>query len=297
MRSRALRGGPAPSTSRSCEQLATETKSAARKEPRTTEGKLLGDLLRDYVKHLPQESKQKAQPEIAKFIRWVGDREATALLAAEVGEYSENYGARATTADAAERLGHVKNFLNYLRKQGHVDSNLAQHLRLRKGRTNGKSKNVTGKVVESIQLTKAGYSDLSKRLVQLQDERVRLASEIHRAAADKDVRENAPLEAARENQGLVMSRIREIETTLKQAVVIDDDGKDRSRVRVGSRVTLKEKASDRSVAYQLVEPNESSPLAGKISVVSPVGAAILGRAVVSVKTPKGTQTYVIEKTT
>ncbi len=280
--------------------MVTQTKAATKKAPGGGETKLLGDLLKVYVKDLKQEDKQKAQPEIAKFIRWVGDRGADTLMAAEVGEYSESFGSRATTVEAAERLSHVKNFLNYLRKRGHIEANLAPHLRLRKSRTSAsKVKSLSGKSVE-IKLTRAGHSDLTKRLAQLQDDRVRLASEIHKAAADKDVRENAPLEAARENQGMVAARIREIEATLKQSVVIDDDGKDRSRVRIGSKVTLKDKAASRSVSYQLVEPNESNPLSGKISVVSPVGAAILGRMAgdeVRVKTPSGPHTYVIESTT
>lgn len=280
--------------------MATQTKSAPEKEARDGRAQPLSEILKEYVRGLPQETKQRAQPEISKFIRWVGDKSASELIASEVGEYSDTYASRATTADAAERMGAVKSFLNYLKKAGHTETNLAQHLRLRKGRTaNGKAKTISGKSME-IKLTRAGYNDLTKRLAQLQDDRVRLASEIHRAAADKDVRENAPLEAARENQGMVVARIREIEGTLKQAVVLDDNGDDRSRVRIGSKVTLKDTASERAVAYQLVEPNEASPLSGKISVVSPVGAAILGRGVgdkVNVKTPSGLHVYLIEKTT
>jgi transcription elongation factor GreA len=280
--------------------LATLTKNGAVKEPKNAGGTPLNDLLKEYVRRLDQEVKQKAQPEIAKFIRWVGgERAASSLSPAEVGEYSDTFGARATTIEAAERLGAVKDFLSYIRKEGHSEVNLSQHLRLRKSRSSsGKGGSVAGRT-QAIRLTRAGYNDLTKRLAQLQEDRVRLAAEIHRAAADKDVRENAPLEAARENQGMVVARMREIETTLKQSVVLDDNGDDRSRVRIGSKVTLKDKASDRSVSYQLVEPNEASPLSGKISVVSPVGTAILGRAAgdqVNVKTPSGPHVYIIEKT-
>lgn len=278
----------------------TQTKSATERAARSDRAKPLSEILREYVRVLPQQTKQKAQPEIAKFIRWVGDKPASSLTASEVGDYSDTYASRATTVDASERMGTVKNFLNYLKKQGHTETNLAQHLRLRKGRTgNGKVRSVAGSSQE-IRLTRAGYNDLTRRLAQLQEERLRRAAEIHRAAADKDVRENAPLEAARENQGMVIARIREIEATLKQAVVLDDNGDDRSRVRIGSKVTLKDTAAERTVTYQLVEPNEASPLAGKISVVSPVGAAILGRGVgdkVNVKTPSGIHVYLIEKTT
>jgi transcription elongation factor GreA len=280
--------------------LTTQSRTAPRKETKPSTGQLLSDLLKEYARSLPPESKQQAQPEIAKFIRWVGDKKVTVLAPAEIGEYSDIFAARATTTDTAERLGHVKGFLNYLRKHGHVETNLAPHLRLRKGRSAAsKARTVPGRSQE-IKLTRAGYNELSKRLSQLQDERVKLAAEIHRAAADKDVRENAPLEAARENQGHVVARIREIEASLKQAVVIDDTQDDRSRVRVGSKVTLKDALSERVMSYQIVEPNEASPLAGKISIVSPVGAAVLGKAVgdeIMVKTPSGQHSFVIQKTT
>jgi transcription elongation factor GreA len=126
-----------------------------------------------------------------------------------------------------------------------------------------------------------------------------LADEIQRAASDGDVRENAPLEAARENQGMVMAKIREIEATMKMAVVIDGTVEDTVNVHIGSKVQLLETGSSQKFDYQLVEPNEASPLSGKISIASPVGAAILGQKVgneVKVETPRGTQTYRIEKT-
>ncbi len=281
-------------------KTAEKIKAAEKKAPAKSGSSLLSELLKEYVRNLPQDDKQSAQPEIAKFVRWVGDREVIALTPAEVGEYSETFGARATTADAAIRLTYVKNFLHFLRKEGHIENNLAQHLRLRKGRSAAsRARTVSGRQQE-IKLTRAGHNELSRRLASLQEDRVRLASEIHRAAADKDVRENAPLEAARENQGLVVSRIREIEATLKSSVVIDETGDDRSRVRIGSRVVLKEMTTEKSTSYQLVEPNEANPLSGKISVVSPVGAAILGRAAgdeVRVKTPSGPHKFLIEKTT
>ncbi|MEX0763259.1 MAG: GreA/GreB family elongation factor [Dehalococcoidia bacterium] len=253
-----------------------------------------------YVRQLPQDAKQKAQPEIAKFVRWVGgDRLIASISPAEVGEYSDSFSAKSTSADATERLGLVKLFLTYLKKKGHVDINLAQHLRLRKSRSSAAQARAISGRQQTVRLTRAGYTDMTKKLVQLQDERVKLADDIRRAAADKDVRENAPLEAARENQGMVVAKIREIEATLKVAIILDGEGQETNRVHIGSKITLTEVNSTRSVGYQLVEPNEANPLAGKISVISPVGAAILGRTAgdeVKVKTPRGEQTYKIDKT-
>tara|TARA_A100001037_G_C14680151_1_gene426973 strand:+ start:138 stop:563 length:426 start_codon:yes stop_codon:yes gene_type:complete len=140
---------------------------------------------------------------------------------------------------------------------------------------------------------------MTKQLAQLQDERVRIVQDIQRAAADGDVRENAPLEAAREAQGMTIGKIQEIEATLKVAVIIDAKGQDQTRVHIGSKVELTEIGSNKTVKYQLVEPNEANPLANKISIVSPVGSAILGHSLgdeVKVKTPRGEQVFKINKT-
>ena len=261
----------------------------------------VSEAFQAYVRQLPQETKQAAQPEIGKFVRWVGgDRLIASLVPSEVGEYSDSHGARSTSPDALERLSTVKLFLTYMRKKQMIEVNLAQHIRLRKTRAGAsKAQSITGKGPE-IRLTKAGYNDMTKQLSQLQQQRVKLVDDIQRAAADGDVRENAPLEAARENQSMVVSKILEIEATLKYALILDESGEPTNRVTIGSKVKLTEVASERTIDYQLVEPNEASPLSGKISIVSPVGAAILGRRAgeeVTVKTPRGQQVYKIDTTT
>lgn len=252
-----------------------------------------------YVQQMPEDAKEVAQPEIAKFVRWVGpDRSLSSITASEVGEYSEMQSARSQSADAQERLSNVKLFLTYLKKKDILKINLAQHLRIRKSRISANRSRSSIKT-QQVRLTKAGFDSMTRQLSQLQDQRVVVVEEIQRAAADGDVRENAPLEAARENQGMIMSKIREIEGTLKMAVVIDGTVKDTKIVRIGSKVELVETGSGRNIAYQLVEPNEASPLNGKITIASPVGAAILGQSVgseVAVDTPRGSQIYRIEST-
>ena len=260
----------------------------------------LSEAFQVYVQQMPQEAKQTAQPEIAKFVRWLGaERPISTIAASEIGEYSEMQTARSASVDAQERLATVKTFLAYLKKSGAIETNLAQHLRVRKSRAAGSRTRSKGQS-QQVRLTRAGYDQMTKQLSQLQEQRLGLADEIQRAAADGDVRENAPLEAARENQGMVMAKIRELEATLKMAVVIDGAVIDSVTVHIGSKVEILEATSNKRFQYQLVEPNEASPLAGKISIASPVGSAILGHTVgekVTVDTPRGKQTYVIEKTT
>jgi len=260
----------------------------------------LKEAFQTYVRQMPKDAKKAAQPEIAKFVRWLGgERLIDSILPSEIGEYNEIFGTKTATRDATERLSTVKLFLTFLKKKGHIEVNLAQHLRLRKSRITASRAAVVENPTRSIRLTQSGYNQMTKQLASLQEERVRLTEEIQRAAADGDVRENAPLDAAREAQGMTMGKIREIEATLKVAVVLDQSGESKGRVQIGSKVSLEETDSGKVVKYQLVEPNEANPLASKISIVSPVGASILGRKLgdsVTVKTPKGEQVYKITET-
>ncbi|MDP6667573.1 MAG: transcription elongation factor GreA [Dehalococcoidia bacterium] len=260
----------------------------------------LNEAFQTYVRQLPQDAKKSAQPEIAKFVRWIGGtRLIDTIIPSEVGEYNEVFGARTATRDATERLSAVKLFLAYLKKKGHIEINLAQHLRLRKSRTSASRAVSMVNPTRSVRLTQSGYNEMTKQLAQLQEERIKIVEDIQKAAADGDVRENAPLEAARESQGMALGKIREIEATLKVAVIIDSTEQESDRVHVGSKVELTETGSGKTVKYQVVEPNEANPLSGKISIVSPVGSAILGHALgdeVNVETPRGQQVYKIDKT-
>jgi transcription elongation factor GreA len=259
----------------------------------------LNEAFQTYVRQMPQDAKKSAQPEIAKFVRWIGSaRLIDSIIPSEIGEYNEIFGAKTATRDATERLSAVKLFLTFLKKKDHIEVNLAQHLRLRKSRTASKSI-ARPTPTRSVRLTQSGYNEMTKQLASLQEERIKIVADIQRAAADGDVRENAPLEAAREAQGMAMGKIQEIEATLKVAVIIDAKGQDSSRVHIGSKVELTDTTTNKTIKYQLVEPNEANPLANKISIVSPVGSAILGHGLgdeVKVKTPRGQQVYKISET-
>jgi transcription elongation factor GreA len=259
----------------------------------------LNEAFQTYVRQMPKDTKKAAQPEIAKFVRWIGPaRLIDTIIPSEIGEYNEIFGAKTATRDATERLSAVKLFLTFLKKKDHIEVNLAQHLRLRKSRTAASKAVSMVDSTRSVSLTQSGYNEMTKQLTSLNQERVRIVEDIQRAAADGDVRENAPLEAAREAQGMTIGKIRELEATLKVAVIIDAKSQDSGRVHIGSKVELTETTSNKTVKYQLVEPNEANPLASKISIVSPVGSAILGHKLseeVKVKTPRGQQVYKISK--
>ena len=246
-------------------------------------------------KTLSTQKKKAAQTEISRFVRHLGsDRSIRTIIPSEIGEYSNDFVKR-TAQTEHEKIKSVKKFLAFLVNNQYTNANLSQHLRLRRSRRTRSLQNIATK---SVNLTQSGYDGMKTQLSQLQKERIRLTGEIERAAADGDVRENAPLEAARENQAMVMSKMRDIESTLKIAEIIDSQTND-TRVQIGSKVSLVQSESGMKLEYQLVEPREASPLNKKISSQSPVGEAILGRRVgdeVTVNTPAGQQTYKVEKT-
>ena len=121
---------------------------------------------------------------------------------------------------------------------------------------------------------------------------------MRRAAADKDFRENAPLEAAREEHGRIEGRIRELEGTLKSADVIDEKEKVTPKVSIGDSIILRDLASGEELSYMLVSPREVDPTKGRISNLSPIGKAVIGQSqgrVIEVTVPAGKLRYQIKQ--
>ncbi len=148
------------------------------------------------------------------------------------------------------------------------------------------------------QLSQEGLDRLEAQLESLKGERVSVVEDIRRAMADKDFRENAPLEAAKERQGIIESKIRDLESSLARAELLQSQpGKVAKRVSLGAAITLKDVASGRKVVYTLVDVREADAGSGKISTESPVGQALLDRGVgeeVVINVPRGTLRLVIE---
>lgn len=151
---------------------------------------------------------------------------------------------------------------------------------------------------EMCVLTQKGYDDIIIELSDLKSRRPTVLEEIRRAAADKDFRENAPLHAAREQLGYIDGRIQELESTLKNATIIAQNEHPSSRVCVGKTVALEALSSGKKQCYTIVGPKEANPADGKISHISPIGKALIGRnqgETVEVIVPAGKVQYRIDK--
>jgi len=137
---------------------------------------------------------------------------------------------------------------------------------------------------------------------ELQHRKFTLRPQITQAIAEArehgDLKENAEYHAAREQQSFNEGRIQEIESKLADAQVIDVKKiAPTGKVIFGATVTLVDSDSGNEVRYKLVGEDEADLKAGKLSVMSPIGRALIGKAegdVVTVKTPKGAVEYEID---
>ena len=139
---------------------------------------------------------------------------------------------------------------------------------------------------------------METELAELRGKRSQAIDEIRRAAADKDFRENAPLDIAREERGYLEGRIKELEGTLKSATIIDEERRVTIKASIGDNVLLCDVASDEELRYMIVSPREADPIKGKISSASPIGKAMVGRIeddVIEVTAPVGKLLYRIKK--
>ncbi len=148
-----------------------------------------------------------------------------------------------------------------------------------------------------IPITKKGYEQLREDLDRLKKvERPKIIAEIAEARGHGDLSENAEYHAAKERQGFIEGRIRELETKLANAQIIDTANLSTNKVVFGATVALRDIQDNSKKQYTLVGQDESDLKNGKISVHSPVGKALINHIVgetVEIITPAKTVKYEI----
>jgi transcription elongation factor GreA len=241
----------------------------------------LAEVAERFLSHLSPEERGKTQAELSKFIRWLGSsKQVKDISPVDVASYGEQI-----IPSAAKPL---RSFLSYTQKKGLSSINLASHLKAKK--TSSKTAAIWQLGQAQVTLTAKGYSKLEKELASLKSQRSQVIEEIQKAAADKDFRENAPLEAAREQKSHLDGRIKELQATLNQARIMGED-QVTTRAKFGDTVVLRDLSSDKEFSYTLVDPREANPARGKLSVASPMGKAILDKEkgqTVEIVAPAGT---------
>ena len=151
--------------------------------------------------------------------------------------------------------------------------------------------------MNKVPMTEAGYKNLQDELKKLiKIDRPAIIAEIAEARGHGDLSENAEYQYAKEQQNLIESKIAELENTIVQAEIIDISKLSGKEIKFGATVKIKDNETDEHSTYQIVGEYESDIENKKISVISPLARALIGKSKndsVEVNSPKGTKIYTV----
>lgn len=144
---------------------------------------------------------------------------------------------------------------------------------------------------EKFPMTPSGFATMKAQLKKLKDvDRPANSRAIEIARGHGDLSENADYSAAKEEQGMIEAKIRELEAKLALAEVIDPTKLSGSRVKFGATVTIEDSESGDSQTYVIVGEHEADIKKGRISIGAPLARQLIGKEVgdtVSIQSPKG----------
>lgn len=256
----------------------------------------LSEALNHYLDSLKPEHRNTHGQYVRKYVEYTGfDVELQDLSRARVESYVEAQ-IRTTDPAAPERVTALKGWFKFLHKSGLTEENLGVQVRVKRvsnGRSGASSRRQQAD--ETVEMTAEGVETLRHELANLEADEPGLREAIAEARQDKDFRENAPLDAAREAMALNLGRRKEIETALKRARIVGANKTDVAAV--GSLVTVTRLDNEAQTAFKLVGPREANASDRKISVESPVGKELLGRRPgdeISVEVPSGVIAYRVD---
>lgn len=151
--------------------------------------------------------------------------------------------------------------------------------------------------MEKVHLTPSGFKKLEDELKNLKFiERPAVVQAIAEARAHGDLSENAEYQYAKDKQGFIEGRIKELESKLSRAEVIDITKLDGTAIKFGVTVTLCDLSTEEEVTYKIVGMDESNIKNGLLSVESPLARALIAKEAgddISLETPSGTKKYEI----
>lgn len=148
------------------------------------------------------------------------------------------------------------------------------------------------RVSDNLPMSQQAYDKLVVELNHVKkNDRPFIITEIATARAQGDLSENAEYHAAKEKQGMIEDRIRDLEDRIARAEIMTANPSESPHIIFGAMVKVKNVDTGRSMEYTLVGSGEVDPVEGKISSASPIGKSLIGRRkgdVVEAATPKGT---------
>ena len=115
-----------------------------------------------------------------------------------------------------------------------------------------------------------------------------------------DLKENAEYDSAKEAQGMLEAKIKQLESTISNAKIVDTNTIDISKVTILTKVTITNQATKKTMTYQIVGEKEADLKAGKISASSPIGKGLMGRKVgeiAEIQAPNGVMKFMVDNIT
>jgi transcription elongation factor GreA len=150
-------------------------------------------------------------------------------------------------------------------------------------------------------VTEGTFNLMKEELHQMKSvERPAASKSIGEAREKGDLKENAEYDAAKDAQGILEAKIKQLETIIATARIVDENAIDTSKVSILTKVTLTNLATKKQVTYQIVSEKEADLKLHKISAASPIGKGLLGKSVgetAEIKVPAGTIQFKIENIT
>lgn len=152
---------------------------------------------------------------------------------------------------------------------------------------------------ERFPMTPAGHATMKAQLHKLKNvDRIANSRAIEVARGHGDLSENADYSAAKEEQGLIEAKIRDLEAKLTLAEIIDPTKLSGSRVKFGATVTIEDSDSGETHTYAIVGEHEADIKRGRISIGAPLARALIAKEqgdTVVVQSPKGRREYEVTK--
>ena len=112
-----------------------------------------------------------------------------------------------------------------------------------------------------------------------------------------DLKENAEYDSAKEAQGMLEAKIKQLEATISNAKIVDTSTIDISNVTILTKVTMTNQATKKTITYQIVGEKEADLKAGKISASSPIGKGLMGKKVgeiAEIQAPNGVMKFMVD---
>jgi transcription elongation factor GreA len=153
----------------------------------------------------------------------------------------------------------------------------------------------------NMYVTKETFDRLREELQHMKGiERPAASRAIAEAREKGDLKENAEYDAAKEAQGMLEARIKQLEGAIANAKIVDTNSIDTSKVTILTKVTITNMATKKTVTYQIVGEKEADLKLGKISAGSPIGKGLMGKVkgeVAEIQAPNGVMKFRVDEIT